>query len=446
MSDNQFTLFTNGSYCLGGEIVDDHLVISEETGRILKRTGYIGGEIVDLEGNIVAPGFLELHTNGVNGFHFTHFDDERQYDQKLKETAEHYVSQGVTGFWATIPTVSPDTFQKILPSLQPRYLSPSSAYLHGAHAEGPYLHPSKAGAHNASLFHTPSTTPSPTTIYGATGLRSVKLATLAPELPSSTSLINTLTTNHSIRVSLGHTTATYADGLAALGAGATCLTHTLNAMTPLHSRQPGLAGLISLPPPPTKNGGAAQPQPQPPYYTLIADGHHLHPSTVSLLYRANPSRAILVSDSIELASPAIPAGTYPGHAQISSAQRKVTHDPVTGEPYPSPKAVIAANGSTTAAIDDDASNETLIGGCGTLAEAVRNLVAWTGCTLPEAVRTVTENVAGLMGVDTPDSLEGGGVGVLKEGNRADLVVLSEEGEVLQTWMSGRMVWEREGGL
>lgn len=59
---------------------------------------------------------------------------------------------------------------------------------------------------------------------------------------------------------------------------------------------------------------------------------------------------------------------------------------------------------------------------------------------------MTENVAGLMGVDAPNSLEGGGVGVLKEGNRADLVVLSEEGEVLQTWMSGRMVWEREGGL
>ncbi|OJD33352.1 n-acetylglucosamine-6-phosphate deacetylase [Diplodia corticola] len=436
MSDNQFTLFTNGSYCLGGELVDDHLVISEETGRILKRTGYIGGEIVDLEGNIVAPGFLELHTNGVNGFHFTHFEDEPQYQRKLEETAEHYVSQGVTGFWATIPTVSPDTFQKILPSLKPRFLSPSGAYLHGAHVEGPYLHPSKAGAHNASLFHHPSATPSPVTIYGASGFPSIKLATLAPELPSSTALINTLTKDHSIRVSLGHTTATYADGLAALNAGATCLTHTLNAMTPLHSRQPGLAGLLTLPP---------QQQPQPPYYTLIPDGHHLHPSTAALLYRANPTRAILVTDSIELASPSIPAGTYPGHAQIASPQRKVTHDPSTNEPYPSPKAVIANDD------DDDSEPETLVGGCGTLAQGVRNLVAWTGCTLPEAVRTVTENVAGLMGVDGGGALgeDGGGaagVGVLREGNRADLVVLSEEGEVLQTWVAGRMVWEREGGL
>ncbi|KAK7713859.1 hypothetical protein SLS57_007364 [Botryosphaeria dothidea] len=430
MSDNQFTLFTNGSYCLGGELIDDHLVISEETGRILKRTGYIGGEIVDLEGNIVAPGFLELHTNGVNGFHFTHFDHEHHYDQKLKETAEYYVSQGVTGFWATIPTVESQTFQKILPSLRPRSFSPDSAYLHGAHVEGPYFHPQKAGAHNASLFHSPDTTPSPADIYGPTGLSSIKLATLAPELPSSAPLITALTKTNSIRVSLGHTTATYDQGLSALHAGATSLTHALNAMPALSSRTPGLAGLISLP---------ATHAPPPPYYTLIPDGHHLHPSTVSLLYRAAPHRAILVTDSIELAGPAIAPGIHPGHAQIPHAQRKQTHDPLTNAPYPSgPKAVIHREG------EEDP--ETLIGGCGTLAQGVRNLVAWSGCTLPAAVRTVTENVAALMGVDASDALEGGGVGVLREGNRADLVVLSEEGEVLQTWMGGRMVWEREGGL
>ncbi|KAH7061268.1 hypothetical protein B0J12DRAFT_565022 [Macrophomina phaseolina] len=418
MSDNQFTLFTNGSYCLGGELVDDHLVISEETGRILKRTGYIGGEIVDLEGNIVAPGFLELHTNGVNGFHFTHFESEPQYGQKLKETAEYYVSQGVTGFWATIPTVDTQAFHQILPSLRPRSLSPNGAYLHGAHAEGPYLHPSKAGAHNPALFHTPSTTPSttpsPLTIYGARGLPSIKLTTLAPELPSTASLITTLTTAHSIRVSLGHTTATYAQALSALTSGATCLTHTLNAMPELSSRSPGPAGLLSLPP---------THSPPPPYYTLIPDGHHLHPRTVALLHRAAPTRAILVTDSIELAGPTIPAGIYPGHAQIPHRQRKETHDPGEG-----------------------GANDTLIGGCGTLAQGVRNLMAWSGCSLPEAVRAVTENVAHFMGVGAPDALEGGGVGVLKEGNRADLVVLSEEGEVLQTWVGGRMVWEREGGL
>jgi hypothetical protein len=108
-----FTLFTNCRYVLDGELVDDHLVISDETGLILKRDGYIGGEAVDLEDSIIAPGFLELHTNGVNGFHFTQFEDEKSYASKIDDVARHYATQGVTGFWATIPTVEAKEFQKV---------------------------------------------------------------------------------------------------------------------------------------------------------------------------------------------------------------------------------------------------------------------------------------------------------------------------------------------
>jgi N-acetylglucosamine-6-phosphate deacetylase len=79
----------------------------------LKREGYIGGEAVDLDGNIIAPGFLELHTNGVNGFHFTQFEDEAGYAKKVDAVARHYATQGVTGFWATIPTVKGEEFQKV---------------------------------------------------------------------------------------------------------------------------------------------------------------------------------------------------------------------------------------------------------------------------------------------------------------------------------------------
>merc|ERR1712137_1098215 len=104
---------------------------------------------------------------------------------------------------------------------------------------------------------------------------------------------------------MGHSTATLDEGLAGLTAGATCLTHTLNAMSPFGSRDPGLAGLITLP---------STHSPRPPYYTVIADGQHLHANTVSLLYRNNPKRAITITDSIELAS--LPDGDHPGHAQI----------------------------------------------------------------------------------------------------------------------------------
>ncbi|KAF2143250.1 carbohydrate esterase family 9 protein [Aplosporella prunicola CBS 121167] len=417
MGDNQFTTFTNCRYCLDGALVDDHLVISEETGKIIKRTGYIGGEIVDLEGNIIAPGLLELHTNGVNGFHFTHFENNHQYELKLKETAEFYVTQGVTGFWATLPTVPPETFQKILPSLAP-HAFPSAATLLGAHVEGPYLSPHKPGAHTHTLFHTPASASDPLAIYGpALSNRTIKLCTLAPELEASTALIRALTA-HGVVVSLGHSVASYSTGLAALAAGATGLTHTLNAMAPLESRAPGLAGLLALPDDPT----AAVPAP---YYSLIADGQHLAPATLALLYRAAPHRALLVSDSIELAGPSLPAGTYPGHAQIPHPQVKITHD-ATGALLPTPKAVLEGA-------------ETLVGGCAMLRECVRNVAAWSGSGIAGAVAAATENVAKFMGVE-------GAVGSLREGRRADLCVLNEEGEVLQTWVAGRKVWEREGGL
>ncbi|KAF2741025.1 Metallo-dependent hydrolase [Polyplosphaeria fusca] len=394
-----FTLFTNGRYILNGEIVDDHLVISDESGLILKREGYIGGEAVDLDDNIIAPGFLELHSNGAKGFHFTQFEDDKSYGAKIDKIAEYYTTQGVTGFWATVPTVKSEEFQKILPSLRPREI-PNSASLLGAHTEGPFLHPSKKGAHNAALFQECST--SPANIYGSTNLStSVKLATIAPELSNSASLIKDLT-SYGIRATMGHSTATYSEGLAGLKAGATGVTHTLNAMPPLLSRDPGLAGLVSLP----WNNPAS------PYYTIIPDGEHLHPQTVSLLYRANPKKAILVTDSIELAS--MPDGTYPGHSQIPFEQTKK---------------------GTRATI---AGTDTLIGGCITLQQGVRNVMEWTGCELAEAVCTVTENVAGFMGIDGQ-----GGRGILREGRRADLAVLNEAGEVLQTWVSGTKVWDKE---
>lgn len=109
-----FTTFVNGRICRNGEIVEgDQLVTSEETGMILRRTGYIGGEIVDLEDNIIAPGFLELQTNGMLGFHFTHYENDAKYSKELEKVSEYLMTKGVTGFWATVPTVSKDNYAKV---------------------------------------------------------------------------------------------------------------------------------------------------------------------------------------------------------------------------------------------------------------------------------------------------------------------------------------------
>lgn len=109
-----FTTFTNCRLCINGELIEgERFVVSETTGKILESTGFIGGEIVDLDDAIIAPGFLELHTNGVNGFHYTHFERGDAYAAKLEETSSFYVSRGVTGFWATLPTVPREDYHKV---------------------------------------------------------------------------------------------------------------------------------------------------------------------------------------------------------------------------------------------------------------------------------------------------------------------------------------------
>jgi N-acetylglucosamine-6-phosphate deacetylase len=170
-------------------------------------------------------------------------------------------------------------------------------------------------------------------------------------------------------------------------------------MSPLHQRAPGLSGLISL---------SSTNKPSPPHYTFLGDGIHLHPAVASILFRTAPSRAILISDSIELAG--LPDGLYPPNHQILHQQRKV-----------GAKATIEGT-------------DTLIGSCVTVGQGVKNLIEWTGCDVAQAVRTVTENVADLMGFDDR--------GRLDEGKRADFVILDDHGDVKETWIAGLKVWEK----
>lgn len=282
---------------------------------------------------------------------------------------------------------------QILPCLQPREIECGASIL-GAHCEGPYLHPSKKGAHNSSLFQLPST--SLERVYG--DIQNIRVVTLAPELPGSSSLIRELTAA-GIRVSLGHSNATYEEATEGLQAGATCITHLFNAMSGLHHRNPGVPGVVGL------SQLSSPESPGAPYFSMIPDGEHLHPSVVSLMFKSAPQRAILVSDSIELLG--LPDGVYPGHAQIPHKQVKR---------------------GTRVCIEG---TDTLIGGCCSLQEGVRNLTNWTGGSIAEAIRTVTENVADLMGLEDRGKLE--------VGRRADLVILDAEGSVKSTYIAGRKI-------
>lgn len=105
------TTFTNCRVCRAGQLVHEDLLVSHETGQIVDSPGE--SEVVNLGGAIIAPGFIELQTNGMKGFHFTHFEDGRTYTQKIDEIARYLPSTGCTGFYATVPTVSSHDFKKV---------------------------------------------------------------------------------------------------------------------------------------------------------------------------------------------------------------------------------------------------------------------------------------------------------------------------------------------
>lgn len=357
------------------------------------------------DGDLVVPGFLELQTNGLAGVHFTTLgqgDDEEDL-RKLQIVARRMAQNGVTGWWATVPTVPEHRWKEVLPVLRPRaFVSTGGSPLLGVHVEGPYLHPNKKGAHHDGYFKIPSRH-AYRDLYGEENLRRiVKMITIAPELPGACEMIRDVRVAFPhIVVALGHSTATLEQGMAGYNAGATTLTHVFNAMNPLHHREPGLVGLIS--------------SPHPPWFSVIPDLVHLHPSILRLCFQANPTKCILITDSIELAG--LPDGIYPPNGQITYAQRK------TG------------NRATNVADSANGEVETLIGSCITLPQCVRNMVVHAGLSVSQAVRCVTENIATLMQDD--------GRGQIRAGRRADFLVLDRDGHVKQTWIAGNLVWSED---
>jgi N-acetylglucosamine-6-phosphate deacetylase len=106
--------FTNARLCRHGQLVKgEDLTISTTTGLIVDSPSNQSAKTIDLDNAIIAPGYLELQTNGVRGFHFTHFNDEKSYAAKLEEVAKYLPQTGCTGFYPTIPTVHSDEFKKV---------------------------------------------------------------------------------------------------------------------------------------------------------------------------------------------------------------------------------------------------------------------------------------------------------------------------------------------
>ena len=370
---------------LGGSVVGDDGVVAAD---IVVRDGRVDevgpqvvvpsdAQVIDARGLLVAPGFWDLQVNGGYGI------DLASEPERLWELAALLPRHGVTGFLPTIVTTSPDVVARaratVLAGPPPGFAGAAPG---GLHLEGPMLSATRRGAHPAGLLRRPSLA----LVEDWSRHGGIALVTLAPELPGAPEVIRRLV-EAGVVVAIGHTDASTDQVLAALDAGASYVTHLWNAMAPLAHREPGPVG-VALADDRLTVG-------------LIADGIHVLPLAVAVAQRALGRRLNLVTDAV--AAHGLPAGSQ------RFGSRQVTVDE-TG--------VRLADG-------------TLAGSALGLDQALRNLVAFSGCALHEAVATVTTTPARLLGLRTKSSIRPGG--------DADLTLLTPDLDVAATLIAGRLV-------
>lgn len=320
---NGLTKFTNCRLVRGDSLVWDDIWVSSTTGKILRSQATFYDELVlpdntiDLGGRIVAPGMIECQLNGAFGFNFsTLLEDMTQYREDVRRLNRQLIQTGVTSYIPTVTSQTSDLYKQVLPCLGPSGQSrraKDGAESLGAHVEGPFLNPGKNGIHNKAVLREATSISDLEDMYGRSNITPdpshpqaptipIKMITAAPELGNMTSLIPALV-DRGVIVSIGHSEATYEEASAAVAAGATMITHLFNAMRPLHHRNPGIFGVLGI-----AESRLAEPRPRP-YFGIIADGIHLHPTTIKIAWNAHPDGCILVTDAMHMAG--LPDGTYP---------------------------------------------------------------------------------------------------------------------------------------
>lgn len=425
--------------------------MSSETGRIISpQTAFYSShktadETIDLRGKILSPGLIDVQINGSHNFDFSTPDTD--FADKLERTNQQMIKTGLTSYVPTVISTRPDAYHAVLPHLGPsgaqRDPSKGSESL-GAHIEGPFLSPLRNGIHSQEVLRTAMSWSDVEECYGSSNLDNVRYITAAPERGHMQSLIPKFVSRQ-IVFSVGHSDATFDQAQAAIGAGASMVTHLFNAMRPFGHRDPGIFGLLgqSLPASPVTTPKQSQPasasssphsSPRPsrrtsprsslsisttvsdlddearfkqPFFGLIADGIHLSAQTLKIAYSAHPEGAIIVTDAQKFAG--CPDGLYEWRGE----DRFIKEGKLLR---------LESNGRIAGSVVD-------------LIDCVNNFKRYTGCGSAKALECVTSTPAKMLGKDVEEKK-----GRLEVGMDADLVVLDEglDGElaVKQVWKFG----------
>ncbi|MFO8000973.1 MAG: N-acetylglucosamine-6-phosphate deacetylase [Marinilabilia sp.] len=230
--------------------------------------------VVDLQGKVLAPGYIDLQVNGGGGKYASMDPSVKSFEQILEAHLHH----GTTSLLLTITTSATNTRKEALSTIK-TIMSKEQSLLAGAHLEGPFLNPAKKGAHHEPWLQPPD--PDFLKQMIEEGRDVVKAMTVSPELFTPGNLDILLETGWSL--SAGHTTASYESAMSFFDHGGRMATHLFNTMPAITGRDPGIIPAIFEHPSATAG--------------IIADGHHVHPAAIRMAYHAMGNRLFLISDA-----------------------------------------------------------------------------------------------------------------------------------------------------
>ena len=343
-----------------------------------------GDMVQELGGRTLAPGFIDIHVHGALG------RDAMEASPEAFEAICQYHARGGTTALAltTVAAPTPEIVTVLRAAEAYRNEVHEGAQLLGVHVEGPYFSPQKMGAHLADLIRNPTPADYTPLLEWAHVMTQM---TLAPELPGALVLIEALRAR-GVRVSGGHSDAWDEEACAAFVQGMEGVTHTFNCMSSARRRGPyRVAGLLEFAL--SEPGIVCE---------LIADGRHVSPTLMRMLYRAKGAEGIvLVTDAT--AGAGLPEETAFRLGEIDCVVRD-------GVGFTADGAALA--GSTSSMI-----------------HLVRTLVRDAEVPLVEALRMASFNPAHALKLERK--------GILAPGADADLILLSDDLEVVATFVQGR---------
>jgi N-acetylglucosamine-6-phosphate deacetylase len=324
---------------------------------------------VDLRGQWVLPGFVDIHVHGGGGTSFTEGSSE-----EARQAAAFHRGQGSTSLLAslvTAPLAELEARAAMLAGLA------GEGVIDGLHLEGPFLSPARRGAQDPRHMLAPDVSIFARLHAAARG--HLRVITLAPELPGAFAVIEAAT-RAGVTVAVGHTDATADVTTAAIDAGATHATHLFNGMRPPHHREPGAVGALL-----DRDEVTCE---------VIADGVHLHDIAIRLAARAaGPGRLVLVSDA--MAAAGMPDGRY----RLGSTR-------------------VTVAGGVARLLEDSGGGGAIAGSTATLASVVRHAIA-AGLPVPDVAAAASTTPARVLGT-------GDRTGALRPGLAADLVVCDDD--------------------